>query len=146
MSNTLKEKIAVFAIKDNCCSEYAVEDDYDKVLKFSHDFGYAFSLTVSSELVKLTNEIKAVKRTIDTLTAWRKESWFELNKTSADVWWPYITRLEERRVTLPQANKIYKELKIKHDLLILMIKDTFRIHGNGKECSMEELLTEIELA
>jgi hypothetical protein len=139
-----KEKLMIFAIRDDYCG-YSVEDDFEKVAKFNNELGYGFMLQVSGELVLLANELKSIKDVIRTLTEWKKEEWFKLNKTSNKVWWPTFSNQKIEYVTLPQANKLYKETKNKYDFVLTMIQETYRIHGDESKISLNEFLTEIEI-
>ena len=139
------EKLTIFALEGS--AEYDLSDDLDKIKAFEGELGYAFLLTFSGEMISLANRLKDIKSIIDILEEWKTEDYFKINKTTYKIDWHYSHYKKEKTVvTLPQAKKLYKETKVKYDILLSVIEETYRIHGTNKDRISEpkEFLTEIE--
>lgn len=142
-----KEKLMVFALSDDYHG-YSVQDDYEKVLVFEDALGYGFLLQFSGRLQVMANELKELAHLINVLNEWKNDDaykeWFRANKTLGRISWPSGSSQKVKELTLVQANRLYKDIRDRYDFLIEVVKDTVRVHGEGR-VTLEEVLTEIEI-
>ena len=99
---------------------------------FIKNDGYIILLSLIKEINEYANQVNAVAKVIDILEEWKKEE-FYTNNTTYEIDW-YLCYKHDKsisKVTLNQAKKIYRDLKLKYDTLYNMFVEASRIHYEG---------------
>ncbi|MFT8349232.1 hypothetical protein [Clostridium saccharoperbutylacetonicum] len=114
-------------VKNFCYSICTSDTDLER--QFENEDGYKILLAITRQINEYANQVKCICNTIDALEGWKKESFFKLNETTYEINWNGTCRDNKKeRVTLAQAKKIYKEIRVKYDTLYELFEDSAQIH------------------
>lgn len=104
------------------------DDELEK--KFWKEDGYIIILSITRQINEYANQLKCVVKTINTLEDWKKESFFKINETTYTIDWFGTCKdcQAKEKVTLPQAKKLYEEIRIKYNTLYEVFERSAKIH------------------
>lgn len=104
------------------------DDELEK--KFWKEDGYIIILSITRQINEYANQLKCVVKTINTLEDWKKESFFKINETTYTIDWfgTFRDGQAKEKVTLPQAKKLYEEIRIKYNTLYEVFERSAEIH------------------
>lgn len=93
-------------------------DDLEKERKFIDEDGHRILLTLTRDINEYANQVNAIVNVIRVLEDWKNKE-FYTNKTTYRINWYHCERYDKsiEKLTLKQAQKLYKETKIKYDVL-----------------------------
>lgn len=115
----------------NFCGNGLYEDEKLKDSFIKND-GYIILLSLIREINEYANQVNAVAKCIGILEEWKKEEFYTDN-TTYKIDWYLCNKHDEsiNKVTLNQAKEIYRDIKLKYDILYNMFLEASKIHYEG---------------
>ena len=97
--------------------------------KFEEEDSYKIILGLERSINDYAKQLKAVKRVIGVLERWKNEEFYNKD-ISYEVDWFGCYKADEniKDLTLSEAKKLYKEIKVKYDTLFEVFTDAERVH------------------
>lgn len=103
------------------------------------DDGHIILLSFSTLMNEYTVQVNAISKTIKVLKEWEKKDFFKLNETKYEIdWFGCYQKKGREEVTLPQAKKMYKEVRLKYDALYEVLLNAGEIHYKNKNALIDK--------
>ena len=123
-------------VKNLCYKKYISDRELEK--EFISEDGYIILLTLISEINEYANQVNAIAYVINVLEDWKNKE-FYTNETTYEINWSDCYNFDKsvKKLTLKQAKKLYKETKIKYEVLYNLFVEAAYVHY---ENNTEELI------
>ncbi|KXA10266.1 hypothetical protein ACV30B_15535 [Clostridium perfringens] len=114
---------------------------WEKVKECFNEDGFRILLEFSDLLNDYAAQINAISKTIKILKKWEKKDFFKLNETKYEIdWFGCYQKKGREEVTLPQAKKMYKEVRLKYDALYEVLLNAGEIHYKNKNALIDKYI------
>ncbi|UYZ39090.1 hypothetical protein OD350_28880 (plasmid) [Clostridium beijerinckii] len=115
-------------VKNFCFSEGNRDDELEEA--FRKEDGNKIIYRITSQINEYANQLNCVCHTINILEDWKKETFFKINETTYKINWfgTYKSSHYKEDVTLPQAQRLYREIKVKYDALYELFEECAEVH------------------
>ncbi len=102
-------------------------------------------MCIKSNLNNYIKEMNAIYEAIIVLENWKSEDHFKLNKTKCSIYWSGTRKshLKITEVTLPQAKKLYREVKEKYNILYNLLLEVGEMFDD-KEYMIKKYFINVE--